>query len=109
MVRVNGNWVEFDFYRPSAGRVHLVGDFNEWRAGELPMTRGESGYWHAKMRLPDGEFKFRYCADGAWFTDFAAFGVEPGRFGLDSVLRVAPTPLRLATPAPQKQTAVAAA
>jgi len=42
------------------------------------------------MRLPAGEFKFRYCADGEWFADYAAFGVEPGRFGLDSVVRVAP-------------------
>jgi hypothetical protein len=52
------------------------------------MVRGAHGYWIARMRLPAGEFKFRYCADGEWFTDFAAFGVEPGRFGLDSILRV---------------------
>jgi len=90
MVTVDGEWVEFKFYRPQASRVSLAGDFNEWRNGELPMVKADEGYWMTKMRLPTGEFKFRYCADGEWFTDYAAFGVEPGRFGMDSVVRVPP-------------------
>jgi 1,4-alpha-glucan branching enzyme len=88
MVTVSEEWVEFRFFRPQAREVHLAGDFNKWREGELPMTPLDNGYWLARMRLPAGEFRFRYCADGEWFTDFAAFGVEPGRFGLDSVVRV---------------------
>jgi 1,4-alpha-glucan branching enzyme len=88
MVKINGEWVEFRFFRPGADKVHLAGDFNDWRTGELPMVLGQDGYCHAKMRLPAGEFKFRYCADGVWYTDYAAFGVEPGRFGLDSIVRV---------------------
>lgn len=100
MVEVNGPWVEFRFFRPDAKSVHLVGDFNDWRNGELPMTRDESGYWLAQLRLPVGEFRFRYCADGQWFTDYAAFGVEPGRFGLDSLVRVESQPIRMTeTPA----------
>lgn len=95
MVTINEEWVEFSFFRPQASHVHLAGEFNGWRHGELPMTRAENGYWMAKMRLPAGEFKFRYCADGQWFTDFAAFGVEPGRFGLDSVVRVPRPTLRM--------------
>jgi 1,4-alpha-glucan branching enzyme len=97
MVTVKGDWAEFLFYRPNARRVHLVGDFNDWRIGELPMIREEKGYWRARMRLPAGEFKFRYCADGAWYTDFAAFGVEPGRFGMDSIVRIERPALRLVT------------
>ena len=68
--------------------MHLAGDFNDWREGELPMVRTTEGYWQARVHLPAGEFRFRYCADGEWYTDFAAFGVEPGRFGLDSVVAV---------------------
>jgi 1,4-alpha-glucan branching enzyme len=90
MVTVNEQWVEFSFYRPGAKRVHLTGDFNNWREGELPMFRVADGYWVARVRLPVGEFRFRYCADGQWYTDYAAFGVAPGRFGLDSIVRVAP-------------------
>lgn len=95
MVTVQDRWVEFNFFRPGADRVFLAGDFNDWRESELAMAAGEDGYWTARMRLPVGSFKFRYCADGEWFADYAAFGVEPGRFGLDSVVRVAPQPLKV--------------
>jgi 1,4-alpha-glucan branching enzyme len=101
MVSIDGEWVEFRFFRPGANQVHLAGDFNHWRKGELPMVRDRHGYWVARMRLPAGEFKFRYCADGEWFTDYAAFGVEPGRFGLDSVVRVPQITLRIAPVAPR--------
>ncbi len=95
MVNAKGEWVEFRFYRPEATAVHLAGDFNDWR-DDLLMSRTPEGYWQAKLRLPAGEFRFRYCADGEWFTDYAAFGLEPGRFGMDSVVRVEPQPIRLA-------------
>jgi 1,4-alpha-glucan branching enzyme len=88
MVTVKDNWVEFSFYRPNASKVHLVGDFNNWRDGELPMQRAENGYWRASMRLPGGMFKFRYRADGRWFADYAAFGLEYGPFGFDSCVLV---------------------
>ncbi len=87
MVTVDGEWVVFSFFRPQANRVHLAGEFNQWRQKDLPMVR-DGGYWKARLRLPPGEFRFRYCADGEWFADFAAFGVEPGRFGMDSIVRV---------------------
>jgi len=90
MTKVKDQWVEFTFFRPGAKCVSIAGDFNGWREGQLPMLRASDGYWVARVRLPAGEFRFRYCADGEWYTDFAAFGVTPGRFGLDSVLRVAP-------------------
>lgn len=96
MVDVKGGVAEFTFFRPHATRVFLVGDFNDWRENELSMVRGEDGCWTAKMHLPAGEFKFRYCADGVWYTDYAAFGVEPGMFGLDSVVRVVPPTLKVA-------------
>jgi 1,4-alpha-glucan branching enzyme len=81
--------VEFSFFRPSASHVDLVGDFNQWREGQVPMSRGADGYWRARLKLPPGKFRFRYRADGAWYTDFAAFGIEPGPFGLNSVVFVA--------------------
>ena len=92
MVNVSGQWVEFRFFRPGAKRVHLAGEFNGWKDKELPMMRCDDGYWQARLRLPAGEFRFRYCADGQWYTDYAAFGVEPGEFGLDSVLLVPAQP-----------------
>jgi len=89
VVDVIDSEAEFSFFRPSAGKVDLVGDFNQWREGQVPMSRGPDGYWRARLKLPRGKFRFRYRADGAWYTDFAAFGIEPGPFGLNSVVFVA--------------------
>jgi len=62
------------------------------------MVRTPEGYWMATMQLPAGEYRFRYCADGEWFTDYAAFGIEPSRFGMDSILRVEAQPVRIMQP-----------
>ncbi len=90
MVAVKSQTVEFYFYRPQARQVFLVGDFNGWRQQELAMSPDKHGYWKATLHLPPGEYKFRYLADGHWFTDYAAFGVKEGAFGMDSVLWVPP-------------------
>lgn len=92
MVTVNRSFVEFRFLRPGAKQVHLVGDFTGWRPGELPMHRTAQGYWSARVQLPGGCFRFRYCADGQWFTDFAAFGIEPGPYGPVGIVYVPSRP-----------------
>ena len=88
MVQTHGDWAEFRFYRPDARKVSLAGDFNHWRTVELPMRRDPDGYWTAGLRLANGTHKFRYFADGQWFCDYAAFGIEYGPFGPDSVVEV---------------------
>ena len=90
MVSIAGDWAEFRFYRPKARHVYLIGDFNGWKIGELPMSRETQGYWTAGLKLTPGIHKFRYYADGQWFCDYAAYGIEYGPFGPDGVLRVAP-------------------
>ena len=96
MVTIEEEWIVFSFYRPNASSVCVAGDFNGWKTGDLELTPLGNGNWKAKFRLPPGEFKFRYCADGEWFTDYAACGVELGRFGLDSIVIVPNKPLRVA-------------
>jgi 1,4-alpha-glucan branching enzyme len=103
MVQQQGEWVEFLFFRPDAQCVELAGDFNDWRCGDLYMGYQGDGYWRMRMRLPVGEYKFRYRADGVWYTDYAAFGVEPGQFGLDSLVRVVPRPKVVLQPAKVSQ------
>jgi 1,4-alpha-glucan branching enzyme len=110
MVTISGNTVKFMFFRPGAEQVFLAGDFNEWRQGDLAMKRTPDGYWSASVSLPAGEFKFRYLADGEWFVDYAAFGLEPGPHGPDSLVRIPDRPLKIALPsAPAETRAVAAA
>ena len=88
-----GNEVEFRFFRPQAGKVYLVGDFNGWNRTRTPMTRLPSGEWTHLTALRQGMHHFKYLADGEWFLDYAAFGIEEGPFGWNSVVIVEPAPL----------------
>ena len=38
--------------------------------------------------LPPGDYRFRYIADGYWFTDFASHGIEACENGWNSVVLV---------------------
>jgi len=87
VVTITGDKVEFLFFRPHAHRVCLIGDFNAWRENELIM-RQQGRWWRATLFLPDGKYRFRYLADGTPYCDYAAFGVEAGPHGFDSVLCV---------------------
>ena len=107
MVTVLGNVAEFHFYHPLARQVFLIGDFNGWRQGELAMTREASGYWRATMRRPMGDFRFRYCADGEWYSDYAAFGLDVAPHGHNSVIRIGPEVARPAAPRPDASQATA--
>ena len=85
---VRGGETEFHFFRGDARQAFLVGDFNDWNQSALPMTRTNNGEWVCRLKLPNGTYQFKYWADGEWFVDYAAFGVEPCEFGCNSVLLV---------------------
>jgi 1,4-alpha-glucan branching enzyme len=92
MVTIQGRRATFRFLRPQALAVYLAGSFNLWRPDELLMNHSADGFWAATLDLAPGEYSFRYCADGQWFVDYAAFGVEHGPFGLDGVVRIPKAP-----------------
>jgi 1,4-alpha-glucan branching enzyme len=83
-----GGRVEFRFFRPAASSVSVAGNFNDWEEDKMSMEPAGDGWWVAATKLNAGEYRFRYVADGKWYTDFAAYGVEPGKYGWDSVLVV---------------------
>ncbi len=91
--------VEFTFYRPNASQVAIAGDFNNWQTTFF-MTRLPDGRWQSRLQLAPGTYQFRYYADGEWFNDYAAFGLEHGPYGLNSVARVEP-PRSCDEPAPR--------
>lgn len=88
--------VIFRFYRPNVSRMSLVGDFNDWDPEAMPMAAAPDGWWEFRLRLAPGTYQFKYHGDGQWFTDFAAFGVERGPYGWNSVLTVHDTRLTAA-------------
>lgn len=82
-----------------AAQVYLAGDFNGWSPTSMPMRRIAPDLWQVSLRLPPGEYRFRYVTDDhRWFTDFRASGVVRNGFGeWDSLLRV---PEQMPPPAP---------
>jgi 1,4-alpha-glucan branching enzyme len=72
-IRANGT-VEFRFFRPGVSSASVKGDF--CGESDLEMSQEAPGWWTATAQLPAGEYRFRYLADGQWFTDYASHGVE---------------------------------
>ena len=87
IVRQDGS-VEFRFFRPEARDVRVAGDFNGWSGDALHMKPAGNGWWSVRTMLGSGEYRFRYVADGRWFTDYASNGVEFAKLGLNSLLIV---------------------
>ena len=81
-------FVEFRFFRRDVSDVRIVGDFDDASDGGFNMTAGTDGWWGAKVVLGAGEYRFRYVADGAWYTDYASNGIEVTKAGVNSVLVV---------------------
>jgi 1,4-alpha-glucan branching enzyme len=82
--------IEFRFFRRGVKNVSVVGTFNAWQIGATSLqTRGD-GWWYIRLSLPYGIHQFRYVADGQWYTDFAAHGIEHSKWGLNSLLLVGP-------------------
>jgi hypothetical protein len=53
-----------------ADQIFLVGDFNGWDLGMLPLHQEHDGRWRAAVDLPYGcRCEFRYFVDGRWLTD----------------------------------------
>ena len=88
MVITQDNCATFRFFRPEAQSVHLVGDFNGWGCQPLAMIRAKDGYWVAAIQLPAGDYRFQYVADGEGYLDYAAFGLDFGPYGADSIVKV---------------------
>jgi 1,4-alpha-glucan branching enzyme len=98
----NGN-AEFRFYRPQARHVSVVGDFSGWSQTGLPMTKGPDGWWRCQLRIAPGCYHFRYLCDDEWFIDYAAFGLDYGPGGLNSVVNIDSPPPLTANPAPMSR------
>lgn len=60
----------FVLQAPAARKVCLVGDFNQWKLCEVPMTKDADGHWVADVRLPRGRHQYMFVVDDQkWQTD----------------------------------------
>ena len=61
--------VTFALSAPSAARVALIGDFNDWNPEANPLRRGE-GQWSVTLKLKPGRYRYSFVVDGSsWRAD----------------------------------------
>ena len=55
---------QFVFESRDAKSVSVVGEFNDWRGGDIPMTEVTPGVWEAMVPLPPGRHVYAFLVDG---------------------------------------------
>ena len=62
--------VRFTFDAPAATSVSIVGDFNGWTAGSLPLRRSSNGRtWEIQVPLAPGRYAYSFVVDGQLARD----------------------------------------
>ena len=61
---------------PTAQRVSLVGDFDEWQPNAHPMVRQPDGNWLLQVQLTHGHHRYQFLVDGQPTLDPRAQGIE---------------------------------
>lgn len=80
--------VSFSLSGVQARDVYVVGDFNKWNRTKHRMKRQQDN-WRLSVKLPAGEYKFKYLVDGNWVNDSAAHKYVGNPYGgQDSVVVV---------------------
>ena len=59
----------FSFSAPEAGKVSLVGEFNNWDSSKHPMKCDDNGLWTKTVMLEPGIYEYKFLADENWMTD----------------------------------------
>jgi len=82
----------FVFVAPQAGKVSLVGDFNDWDASKVPLVRvPNSGLWKVTVPLPAGRHLYQFVVDGNWLPDPGAPVAGDDGFGRTNSVRIVRT------------------
>lgn len=85
----NLQFVEFRLRAPKAKAVELIGDFNGWKAGTLPLASAGGGSWEIMLPLSPGRYHYLYVVDGQAQTDPRA-PAEAGADGKQTSVRPVP-------------------
>ena len=55
--------------KPDAKEVYLAGDFNQWHPKETIMLKARDGSFRTAMKLPPGQYQYKFTIDGIWHND----------------------------------------
>ena len=74
---------------PDARQVYLAGDFNQWNSAKHRMSKAHDGTFRVKVALKQGEYQYKFIADGLWIADAEAQCQVANPFGgVNSVVRI---------------------
>src|SRR5207302_9246951 len=75
---------------PDAQTVHVVGSFNDWRTGTMPLAdRDHDGVWRATVVLPTGPYEYMFVVDGERLvTDHLADRLVEDDFGRENSILI---------------------
>ncbi len=92
--------VTFEFFRPEAQEVHLVGSHNDWSHSKHPLQSQGNGWWTTTLTIDPADYTFKYLVDQqTWYADFAAHGLEADGLGSwQSILTVPEVTATIARP-----------
>jgi 1,4-alpha-glucan branching enzyme len=77
--------IEIALNAPDAKAVSVVGDFNNWTPS--PMHRRPDGAWVATVRLPVGQYQYKFVVDGKEMADpDNPYQADDGKGGRNSVM-----------------------
>lgn len=81
--------IEFKIAAPSAKRVAIAGDFNQWKPDALTAKKDKNGIWKASATIPTGTHEYKFIVDGSWITDPICSHKRSNVFGSEnSILEV---------------------
>lgn len=81
--------VNFSLSGVEAHKVYVVGDFNKWDRAKHPMKKDRNN-WKLSVKIPAGEYKFKYLADGNWLNDPVAHKYVGNPYGSEDSVVVVP-------------------
>ena len=77
--------VPFVLLAPQAGRVSIVGDFNDWDPAATPLRRAGEHAWWVVVQLRPGRYRYSFVVDGTrWVADPSAPRAADNDFGAES-------------------------
>jgi 1,4-alpha-glucan branching enzyme len=78
----------FKLHLPTAKKVSLAGDFNNWDTGALNAKKSPNGSWTIKVGLTPGKHEYKFFVDGSWMNDPATAAITNTFGSQNSVVEV---------------------
>jgi 1,4-alpha-glucan branching enzyme len=79
----------FTYTNPTAQKVCVAGEFNNWSSDSNPMLRTAGGVWVLRVELSTGAYQYLFTVDGKWISDPKARLSHPNfHGGTNSVILV---------------------